>query len=831
MKPQTQNPLRTENILIPRLILALALWLVGGVIAYTMYREDGHIEKRERERLSTQAKVIEENLAVQLEGIYLALEGIRRELPLWEGEGDIEHASSHLRAMADAVPCISTFLITDSAGTITASNSTEVIGKNFRHREYFKAPLKDHNLSTLYISPPFKTMLGGFAINLTLSIPGPEGEFAGVISASLDPEYFRTLLGSVLYAPDMWTALAHGDGQQFLMVPDRNGMSGMDLAKPGTFFTRHRESALPATVMAGRAYATGEERLVAMRTVKPGKVPMDKPLVVAVGREMPALYADWRREAIGKTSLFGLLVLATALTLYLYQQRQRKFDAASARYEEMRRDSAERLKLATEAAGVGVWDQDLENGCLTWDDAMFSIYQLEPAAFSSVYHDWRDTVLPEDLNGTEAALQATINGGEPINTSFRIRRGDGEVRTIRAMARVHYNRDGKPVRVIGINEDVTERQQEAEALRKSERFLKTLTNAIPGMAAYWDKELRCTFANNEYWTWFGKTPAGMVGIQIEELLGEELFRQNEPFIRNVLKGEAQHFERIMTKANGEVGHTWVHYIPDIDCQMVRGFYVLISEITELKQAHLQLEEMNLVLKQRTEEAERANRSKSRFLARIAHEFRTPLSLLTSSTDILDRYAERLSQEQRTDQNGHIRNAARQMAGLIDAVLSFSRQELERPEMVPELLDVGRICRTIAAEATTVWGAGHDFRVTIPADCGSAMLDETLFRRVLENLLGNAFRYTPKGGAVSLRVSREEARLQLVICDSGIGIAQEELKQVFESFYRGSNVEGRRGLGLGLPIVHEALSQMGGTITVDSTLGKGTAMRVQIPLTD
>ena len=809
----------------------LALLLVGGIIAYTMYREHGHIEKRERERLSTQAKVIEENLAVQLEGIYLALAGIRKELPLCVGKGDIEHASSHLRAMADAVPGISTFLITDSAGTVTASNRKEILGQNIRHREYFQAPLKGHNLSTLYISPPFKSILGGFAINLALSIPGPEGEFAGVVSASLDPGYFSILLGSVLYTPDMCTALVHGDGKQFLMVPERNGLSGTDLAKPGTFFTRHRESALPATVMAGSAYATGEERLIAMRTVKPGKVPMDKPLVVSVGRDVSALYADWHREAVGMTSLYGILVLATAMALYFYQQRQSKFDAASATYEETRRDNAERLKLATEAAGVGVWDYDLENGRLTWDDAMFTIFGQDPAAFSGAYNDWRDAVLPEDLGETEAALQETIDRGHPFNTSFRIRRGDGELRSVRAIATVHYNRDGKPVRVIGINEDITERQLEAEALRKNERFLKTLTNAIPGMVAYWDKELRCTFANNEYWTWFGKTPAGMIGIHVEELLGEELFRLNEPFIRNVLGGEAQRFERIMTKANGEVGHTWVHYIPDLDGQRVRGFYVLISEITELKQAHLQLEELNEVLKQRTEEAERANRSKSRFLARIAHEFRTPLSLLTSSTDILDRYGERLSREQRTDQNGHIRSAARQMSSLIDSVLSFSRQELDRPEIVLELMDVGRICRTIAAEATTAWGAGHDFQVTIPADCGTAMLDETLFRRVLENLLGNAFRYTPEGGSVSLQVSREEGRLQLVIVDSGIGIPQEDLKQVFESFYRGRNVEGRRGLGLGLSIVQEALSQMGGTVTVESTLGKGTAMRVQIPLTE
>lgn len=228
-------------------------------------------------------------------------------------------------------------------------------------------------------------------------------------------------------------------------------------------------------------------------------------------------------------------------------------------------------------------------------------------------------------------------------------------------------------------------------------------------------------------------------------------------------------------------------------------------------------------------AEAANLVKHRLLRTIAHEFRTPLGLLAGSSDILDRYWDRLTTEKRTEQNEHIRSATQQLTNLINSVISFNQMETDREGNVPLLHDIGELCRSIAAEVKTVWGAGQEFEVTIAADCGTALLDEFPFRRVVENLLTNAFRYTPSDGAVTLHVSREKNRLCLEISDTGIGIPEEEHALIFDAFHRGRNVEGQRGLGLGLSIVSEALSQMGGTITVTSRTGEGTIMRVEIPV--
>lgn len=237
------------------------------------------------------------------------------------------------------------------------------------------------------------------------------------------------------------------------------------------------------------------------------------------------------------------------------------------------------------------------------------------------------------------------------------------------------------------------------------------------------------------------------------------------------------------------------------------------------------------LLQAKEAALRANVAKSRFLGMIAHEFRTPLSLLTSSTDILDRYGERLNREERAQQLDRIRNAARQMSCLVDSVLAFNRMGAQCLLNEPVAVDVAKFCQSLAEEIGTACCLGQAFDVSIAEECGTVLLDEFLFRRILENLLTNSFRYTAAGGTVSLRVCRENDRLHVVVADSGIGIPEECLPRVFDAFYRCRNVEGRQGLGLGLSIVQDALSLMGGTITVDSSISQGTSMRVEIPIVD
>ena len=126
-------------------------------------------------------------------------------------------------------------------------------------------------------------------------------------------------------------------------------------------------------------------------------------------------------------------------------------------------------------------------------------------------------------------------------------------------------------------------------IKESERFLRKLTDVIPGMLAYWDTELRCSFSNAGYKEWFGKTVEQMRGIHIREFMGEELYLKNEAFILAALQGVPRTFERTMTKADGSVGHSEVHYIPELDGAEVLGFFVMITDITERNQIAVALQ--------------------------------------------------------------------------------------------------------------------------------------------------------------------------------------------------------------------------------------------------
>lgn len=157
---------------------------------------------------------------------------------------------------------------------------------------------------------------------------------------------------------------------------------------------------------------------------------------------------------------------------------------------------------------------------------------------------------------------------------------------------------------LGVASDLSERRAAKQALEANSRFLNTLSANLPGLVGYWDRELRCRFANIAYLDWFGKTREQMEGMSLQDLLGESLFQQNAPYINAALRGERQTFERTLTKTDGSTTYIWAQYIPDMDQGVVRGFIVLETDVTELKQAQVTLEALNHDLQLRTRDLER-----------------------------------------------------------------------------------------------------------------------------------------------------------------------------------------------------------------------------------
>ena len=232
-----------------------------------------------------------------------------------------------LKAFADAMPAVRTLLILDAQGNVLASNQDTILGKNFAERDYFQVAARNPNIDTLYLGPPFRTALGAFGMNMVRMVRGANGEFAGIVSATFSPDELTRMLESVRYAPDTWAALAHGDGKLFLIAPLQEELLGVDLAKPGSLFLRHQESGKATNIMTGRVLLTGAWSMVALHTVQPAALKMDKPMVVAISRDLDAMYTRWGNEASLIGGIYALLIAITVPGLYLTQRRRREADA------------------------------------------------------------------------------------------------------------------------------------------------------------------------------------------------------------------------------------------------------------------------------------------------------------------------------------------------------------------------------------------------------------------------------------------------------------------------------------------------------------------------
>jgi signal transduction histidine kinase len=223
--------------------------------------------------------------------------------------------------------------------------------------------------------------------------------------------------------------------------------------------------------------------------------------------------------------------------------------------------------------------------------------------------------------------------------------------------------------------------------------------------------------------------------------------------------------------------------------------------------------------------------KSRFVSMTSHEFRTPLSVIMSSSEMLDAYADKWPKEKKADHFERIRAAALGMTRMLDAILMIGKSDAGVLEFKPRVLEIGGLCNDVLE------AVGHDTHqrrriVYHGPDSGAehVVADETLLRQILENLLSNALKYSAEARPVGLDVARHNGELLFTVSDQGIGIPVDDQKRLYETFHRGANVGSVSGTGLGLAIVKRAVDLHGGGLSLDSELGVGTRFTVRIPCT-
>lgn len=440
---------------------------------------------------------------------------------------------------------------------------------------------------------------------------------------------------------------------------------------------------------------------------------------------------------------------------------------------------------------------------------------------------------PDDLAAVAASIGQSAETLQPWHCEYRVVLPQQGLRWRLGSANPQKMDDGS-VLWHGFIMDITDRKHLEQQLVFKDRFMELLVNNIPGLVAYWSGELRCSFANQAFLDWFGKSPAEMHNIRMQDLLGEALFKQNESMVMEALQGKPAQFERTLLKPSGEYGHTLAHYIPDWDNGRVRGFFAIVADVTDLKKTQDRLEELNASLVERTQQAESANAAKSSFLASMSHEIRTPMNAILGMLELMGNT--RLTDKQR-DYADKAGGAARALLGILNDILDFSKVEAGKLTMDVRPFRVDSLVQDLSVIMMANIGPKNvKIRFTVDSDVPPCLVgDDMRLRQILINLGGNAVKFTEQGEIyVRIRAVERTALgclLEFSVRDSGIGIAPENQILIFSGFSQAETSTTRRfgGTGLGLAISQRLVSLMGGELKLESILGEGSTFYFQISM--
>jgi signal transduction histidine kinase len=239
--------------------------------------------------------------------------------------------------------------------------------------------------------------------------------------------------------------------------------------------------------------------------------------------------------------------------------------------------------------------------------------------------------------------------------------------------------------------------------------------------------------------------------------------------------------------------------------------------------------------------------KSNFVSMVSHEFRNPLSNISTCTELLANYSHQLNESKKSEYIHHIQNSVKHLDNLLSDVLLMGKAEMPTSQFNPAPVDLENFCKNLVTEVKLSASEQHSIIFSIQSerlmteDSSTAQnvqlltknkqlpcLDEKLLRHILTNLLGNAIKYSPQGGTVRFEIFCVQGEVIFRVQDEGIGIPEADQENLFSSFQRGSNVDKIPGNGLGLAIVKNYVDLHGGQISVASKVGVGTTFIVSLP---
>ena len=455
----------------------VSIWLfVVVVLGLGLLSQREKVGSIERDRLGTQARVIEENLTRQLRGANAALAGVRYDLSSGDRDPKQNIAPLRLKVLSDAMPGVRAMVVMNPLGVIVDADRHDLVGRNYSDSQTFRVPAAEADTTKLYVSPPFKSPLSGFTISLGKVMRGTDNRFSGLVIATLDPAYFDTLMGSVFYAPDMAAAIVHGDGKVVVVMPANPALLALNVDTPGSLFRRHQEGGQAVNLYEGTGTVDNpqEDRMVAVRTLQPPDLFMNKPLIISVSRLRSEVYAPWYAEVTTTVVLALGICISSVLMLYYTQRRHRALAVINASVRRLQEDSARRFEFGLEGADLGLWDWEMDHDRLTINGREAAMLGFDRDATLHSAKVWQRLIHPDDWPQVRARFKELLDGeSESYKLEHRMLRLDGQPVWVLSQAMVMERaQDGRVTRILGTHLDVSTRKEAENALGQTLKRLE-----------------------------------------------------------------------------------------------------------------------------------------------------------------------------------------------------------------------------------------------------------------------------------------------------------------------------------------------------------------------
>lgn len=503
--------------------------------------------------------------------------------------------------------------------------------------------------------------------------------------------------------------------------------------------------------------------------------------------------------------------------------------------EQKLKERANQLNLALESGRMGMYEWEPETDVVRWDKRHLALTGLPQMTMTGA--DFLKLVHPEDVEANRIAIEKTIRGEADYDTEFRITRLDGQIRWLAAHGKIVRFDDGRSMRFVGLNWDITDRKQSEMTIKLNEARLRNAAAAAGFAMIHADLVLGVFTFSDEMRRLIGlpdDAPLQIDAARLPDWIHPDDMLACAKHIQDSIRlkeGSSISLDHRIIRTDGEVRwmrlHTKPIYTGKGDHRKPTQWIGTLLDITQQRN----FEES---LKAARQLAEAANESKSLFLANMSHEIRTPMTAILGFAELLE--DDELNSDPALIANAvqTIRTNASHLLSVINDILDMSKIEagcmtIEQIEFSPTKL-LGEIGSLLESRAK---GKGIELKFVYDSLMPELIYsDPTRLRQILLNLIGNAIKFTEVGGVtVYTSFFATTNRIQFRVVDTGVGMTAKQLEIVstFQAFWQADASTTRQfgGTGLGLRISNTLAQLLGGFISVESNPGKGSVFSVTI----